>query len=440
MTSTADLDLELQRIHPEPHMTRADITSAYHDQNPSQTMEAPGCDPSIHIGLRKAQAELNLFLADHIDKMTTLKRSLRTTPGSFEVNASTHLHYNENRHQDRSGSSVHASHATSRITNPLNVSSIHEPSSSQQNSEVQIQITASDGESASTGGRVEADAIPRRDSAVNALTPQFAGDNIAPSAAYTVVPATLTCDPLESHLRQIHIFLDSHMHNVRSLQNSIVTALTESGDGVLSPSSGSVPEEAEPLLPSLVPDIKQIHVSDNPREKAEKDRHQELSKQFSTLVLIATFLVSIILATMSLIQSIAPVARAATYMWGFLSLGIVFTAAMLAGMGASMTVFVSSTWMKGMLSPQFDNRLIICVVFLYIGTFFFIIMVGTYLLSDFIDQALGARISWAQLAFGSFILSTMAYDLYVVFLRLHPSRKVRDYLMSSRQFFYYWIQ
>jgi hypothetical protein len=143
---------------------------------------------------------------------------------------------------------------------------------------------------------------------------------------------------------------------------------------------------------------------------------------------------------MSLIQSIAPVARASTYMWGFLSLGIVFTAAMLAGMGASMAVFVSSTWMKGMLSPQFVNRLIICVVFLYIGTFFFIIMVGTYLLSDFIDQALGARMSWAQLAFGSFILSTMAYDLYVVFLRLHPSRNVRDYIMSSRQFFYYWIQ
>jgi len=80
---------------------------------------------------------------------------------------------------------------------------------------------------------------------------------------------------------------------------------------------------------------------------------------------------------------------------------------MLAGMGASMTVFVSSTWMKGMLSPQFDNRLIICVVCLYTGTFFFIGMVGTYLLSDFIDQALGARISWAQMIFWSLILSTI---------------------------------
>lgn len=99
-------------------------------------------------------------------------------------------------------------------------------------------------------------ANPRRDSAVK---PRFAGDSIAPSTASTVAPATLTCDPLESHLRQIHIFLDSHMHSVRSLQSSIVTALTESDDGVLSSSRGSVPEEAEQLLPS--PDIQQIDAS-----------------------------------------------------------------------------------------------------------------------------------------------------------------------------------
>jgi len=103
-------------------------------------------------------------------------------------------------------------------------------------------------------------AIPHTDSAVNALTPRFAGDGIAPSSASTA-SATLACDPLESHLRQIHIFLDSHMHNVKSLQDSIVAALTESSDGVVSPSGGSVLAEAEPLLPSLVPDIQQIPLS-----------------------------------------------------------------------------------------------------------------------------------------------------------------------------------
>lgn len=144
-------------------------------------------------------------------------------------------------------------------------------------------------------------AIPRRDSVVSALAPRFAGDNILVlSSASTVVPATRVSVVLTHWNRtcvRFIYFSTLTCTNVRSLQDSIVTALTESGDGVLSPSGGSVLEEAEPLLPSLVPDIQQIPVSGrdlviNFHSTAYSCRPQIISKKkprkFSTLVLIVS--------------------------------------------------------------------------------------------------------------------------------------------------------
>jgi hypothetical protein len=92
----------------------------------------------------------------------------------------------------------------------------------------------------------------RMDSAANILAHQVAGDTIAPSDASDAAFV------FDSHLLYIREFLESHVHNIKSLQDSIVPTPAIPTAEAVSTRNGSTVERSEPASPLPVPETQNL--------------------------------------------------------------------------------------------------------------------------------------------------------------------------------------
>lgn len=138
----------------------------------------------------------------------------------------------------------------------------------------------------------------------------------------------------------------------------------------------------------------------------------------------------------SLIHSLTPQAST-VYACGFISLMLVFSAAMLAGMGAYMAAIVSSKWRRGLSSPRLEHRLMICAVLLSTGAYFFILMLVSHLRDAYTLKIINAPIQWIQVFFGLITWGITIGDIYCV---MFPLSIIYDNPNVFLRLFYYNIQ
>ena len=91
---------------------------------------------------------------------------------------------------------------------------------------------------------------PLTESTVNVVALEVIGNPVVLGAS-VIVGTSIARDTLASHFHQIHRFLESHTHNIRSLQDFITTSIAEPAVDVRRTQGGSALPSSTPHIPNL---------------------------------------------------------------------------------------------------------------------------------------------------------------------------------------------